>query len=329
MIKRPLEENLKSLYGTTKTTNFVSIEKAEQNYFEKGGKRAQIGEVRMYGGEPWVKHADGWVHVNKNTGKATFEGKDGKRRPAEQHHIDHHSSSMKNHSSKEESTTNQDTKPKLIGYTSSGKPIYKDIPLTDSIYDNFSKEDRSDWSKKMTQLQHQEALDKKIESQNKLLQNLSEKKSLKNEINDSNFKELSDAIKLSDNKYSVEDITSIDTTPKGNFRISIKGRDIGVNINKDSAPGREAKKIQSLLQKQSENKLPQNSPEIGKTKSGKTIYQDGSELEGDDDWTSEDHKEAASKHKEGKYYDKHNQKSEEKKDTLKDSKKFKIVLNDE
>lgn len=41
---------------------------------------------------------------------------------------------------------------------------------------------------------------------------------------------------------------------------------------------------------------PQNSSELGKTKSGKTIYEDGSELEGDDDWDYTDHITAAAHH---------------------------------
>jgi len=61
------------------------------------------------------------------------------------------------------------------------------------------------------------------------------------------------------------------------------------------------------------NNTPKNSSELGKTKSGKTIYEDGSELEGDDDWSAEDHEEAATSHKDSKYAEKHKEKSSSKK----------------
>jgi hypothetical protein len=35
-------------------------------WFEKGGKRAVVGEIRVWGGIRYVKHADGWVVLPKN-----------------------------------------------------------------------------------------------------------------------------------------------------------------------------------------------------------------------------------------------------------------------
>ena len=47
-----------------------------------------------------------------------------------------------------------------------------------------------------------------------------------------------------------------------------------------------------VVEKKKEDERPQNSKIIGKTSSGKKIYDDGSELEQDDDWSSKDHEEA-------------------------------------
>jgi len=98
--------------------DFNSIRKAKserllqsfiQPELEKGGKRAVVGEVRLWGNEKWVKHEDGWVNVNEKSGKATLEHPGGKRSAAQQHHIDHHKSSMEKHgerSEKEEKVEN-------------------------------------------------------------------------------------------------------------------------------------------------------------------------------------------------------------------------------
>jgi hypothetical protein len=61
---------------------------------EKGGKRAEIGEVRTWAGQQWVKHSDGWVHYNQKTGKHLLELPGGKRQPAEPHHIEHAKKSL-------------------------------------------------------------------------------------------------------------------------------------------------------------------------------------------------------------------------------------------
>ncbi len=39
--------------------------------FIQKGRGAQIGEIRTWGGEQYVKHADGWVHIHKKTGKVS------------------------------------------------------------------------------------------------------------------------------------------------------------------------------------------------------------------------------------------------------------------
>ena len=65
------------IIGNIQDTYNTNLEEA----FEKGGKRAEIGEVRMWGKDKWVKHQDGWVNISK-TGKATLERPGGRREEA-------------------------------------------------------------------------------------------------------------------------------------------------------------------------------------------------------------------------------------------------------
>lgn len=66
-------------------TDFV--EKSEDNDIEKA-KRAEIGEVRSWGGQKWVKHADGWVYISPR-GKHVLERPGGKREAAGEEHVQH------------------------------------------------------------------------------------------------------------------------------------------------------------------------------------------------------------------------------------------------
>jgi len=68
----------------------ILSESSFSNQIEKGGKRATIGEVRTWGGEKWVKHQDGWVHVHPTTSKATLEKPGGKRETASEDHVNHY-----------------------------------------------------------------------------------------------------------------------------------------------------------------------------------------------------------------------------------------------
>ncbi len=63
------------LKGLFESYSNESIQKAIlQNEFDdfiEKGRGAQIGEIRTWGGEQYVKHADGWVHIHKKTGKVS------------------------------------------------------------------------------------------------------------------------------------------------------------------------------------------------------------------------------------------------------------------
>lgn len=84
-----IASNIQKSFSEDQTTPLSDI-------LEKGGKRAQNGEVRMWGKDKWVKHEDGWVNVSK-TGKATLERPGGKREAAGEHHISHHNTHIERH----------------------------------------------------------------------------------------------------------------------------------------------------------------------------------------------------------------------------------------
>lgn len=93
------------------------FKKSESTNIVKGGQRAQVGEVRLWNGEPWVKHQDGWVNVSKK-GKATIEKQGNKRFPAESHHIEHFTHHMGNNTPVEKtdvknSERKEEQKPKV------------------------------------------------------------------------------------------------------------------------------------------------------------------------------------------------------------------------
>ena len=46
----------------------INDEQQATEFLEKGGKRAQIGETRMYGGRQYIKTADGWKFHGKGNG---------------------------------------------------------------------------------------------------------------------------------------------------------------------------------------------------------------------------------------------------------------------
>lgn len=86
--ERRQAEKIRSIYGTTPTEQGHPLEGVLD--FEKGGKRAQVGDIRVWDGVKYVKHQDGWVYLKKN-GSHGIERPGGKREPAESHHIEHHS----------------------------------------------------------------------------------------------------------------------------------------------------------------------------------------------------------------------------------------------
>ena len=90
-----LQNNLKNLYQE-------QIEKSSLGFFEKG-KRAEVGEVRIWGGKKFVRHQDGWVEEMKNGTHRLHYGKgNSESRVAEEHHITHH----KEHTSKVDEAEN-------------------------------------------------------------------------------------------------------------------------------------------------------------------------------------------------------------------------------
>ena len=69
-----------------------------QDELIKGGKRAQIGELRTFGGRQYIKTADGWKFHGKGTGTKTKQ------------HIENTKQHNSNHTNEQSSSTKQDVK---------------------------------------------------------------------------------------------------------------------------------------------------------------------------------------------------------------------------
>lgn len=55
--------------------DFIEKSSILQNEFDdfiEKGKAAMVGEIRTWGGQQYVKHADGWVHIHPKTGKVSI-----------------------------------------------------------------------------------------------------------------------------------------------------------------------------------------------------------------------------------------------------------------
>ena len=102
------EEAKKQVSSDLEKAFSILSESSFSNQIEKGGKRATIGEVRTWGGEKWVKHQDGWVHVHPKTGKATIEKPGGKREEASEDHTKYYKEHIDRHD--RESLTKQEQK---------------------------------------------------------------------------------------------------------------------------------------------------------------------------------------------------------------------------
>lgn len=203
----------------------------QPDVFEKGGKRAQIGEVRIWGGVKYVKHQEGWVTFNQKTGKGSVYGSDGKKKMDANHsHIGHF-------------VEHTDTK-------GGGHTVLPDGSM------NINKPKSEDKDKDLDKLYSK-------------LTKLQDTEEFRDYLEDNDYDE--DEVDPEDWERDAED-----------YPIAKKLYDIHT-------------KIVNLTEEDSKKELS-NSPEIGKTKSGKQVYQDGSELEQDEDWTAEDHEDAASLH---------------------------------
>lgn len=58
-----------SYNSTTPQLSEEELEKSANDFFEKGGKKAVIGEKRTFGGKDYIKTASGWRLIGKNRGK--------------------------------------------------------------------------------------------------------------------------------------------------------------------------------------------------------------------------------------------------------------------
>lgn len=71
-IQKHQEEQRARIANSYKSESIMSedeLTKSANEYFEKGGKKANVGEVRKFGGKDYIKTASGWRPVGKNKGK--------------------------------------------------------------------------------------------------------------------------------------------------------------------------------------------------------------------------------------------------------------------
>lgn len=68
--REQIKNNIEKSYnGNLTPLTDEELEKAANDFFEKGGKRAVIGEKRMFGGREYIKTAQGWKFHGKGGGK--------------------------------------------------------------------------------------------------------------------------------------------------------------------------------------------------------------------------------------------------------------------
>ena len=70
MIKQQIAGSYNS---TTPQVSKEELEKSANDFFEKGGKRAAVGEIRTFGGRQYIRTTDGWKFHGKGTGKKAQE----------------------------------------------------------------------------------------------------------------------------------------------------------------------------------------------------------------------------------------------------------------
>lgn len=112
------EEAKKQVSSDLEKAFSILSESSFSNQIEKGGKRATIGEVRTYGGQKWVKHSDGWVHVT-DKGKTKLHANDGKMSEGTEDHTKHFNTHVERHG-RESNKTSIDSilekKPHLVTF---------------------------------------------------------------------------------------------------------------------------------------------------------------------------------------------------------------------
>ena len=90
--KEQIKNNIEKSYnGNLTPLTDEELEKAANDFFEKGGKRAVIGEKRMFGGREYIKTAQGWKFHGKGGGK--------KAKQHQEDSIEHHKKAGTKHPS--------------------------------------------------------------------------------------------------------------------------------------------------------------------------------------------------------------------------------------
>lgn len=82
--QRLIKAQIANSFNTENALSSEELEKSADDFLEKGGKRAVIGEKRMFGGREYIKTAQGW----KFHGKGTGEKAKGHAAGALDHHVE-------------------------------------------------------------------------------------------------------------------------------------------------------------------------------------------------------------------------------------------------
>ena len=232
---------------------------------EKGGKRAVVGETRVYNGEKWVKHTDGWVHVSDRTGKTRVHQNDGKVVEGGAEHTSHYKTHIDRHEREQGNQIKQ-------------SPWKSHPDMTSQDHFRIAEQYKEHSLNKENSIQERRTAGMEMNKHFVL-------GSRKNEITREHLNQTTKTGK--DGIHSHESVNK--TT-----RYSIPGESKEDFHNRILDDVEVDKRNQHLLDRQSTNL--QNAKEIGKTTSGKTVYEDGSELEQDEDWDDNDHYDATKLH---------------------------------
>lgn len=79
--QQQINKAISNSIGSTYALSDEQLEKSANDYFEKGGKKAVIGETRTFGGKEYVKTDKGWRVKNKGNKKTDSKSQNKKETP--------------------------------------------------------------------------------------------------------------------------------------------------------------------------------------------------------------------------------------------------------
>jgi hypothetical protein len=135
----------------------------------KGGKPAYIGEIRVYNGQKYVRHAEGWIYMSKNRNKHVLHTDSGQVSDATEEHINHFNKTIEEDEKQkalpefEKNTTQRKVRRTLSSNHSTKEQYdkYKDLSkhvldLTKPAVDDILSNMREDYKSKGEQFKNDE-----------------------------------------------------------------------------------------------------------------------------------------------------------------------------